>query len=32
MIPPHFATESKDRWKSDVHTEQRSHVSDRETD
>ena len=32
MTPPHFATETKDRWKSDIHTEQRGHVFDRETD
>ena len=30
MTPPIFATESKDRWKSGIHTEKRSHVFDRE--
>ena len=32
MIPPIFAIESEDRWKSDIRAEQRSHMSDRETD
>ena len=32
MTQPHFATKSKDRWKSDVHAEQRSYFFDRETD
>ena len=34
MTPPYFifVTGSKDRWKSDVHTGQRSHVFDKESD
>ena len=31
MIPPIFATEIKDRWKSDIHAKQRKFVFDRET-
>ena len=32
MAPPHFCHQKKDRWKDNLHTEQRDHMFDRETD